>query len=559
MKETTVRMHMNPEEALGTVGHVLEKEFRDKEAHVNPEGEFEVWINKGVYGVYKEVFGEAIAEYNQKQKRKDRRITDAEGDEITGYIKSIKNSKRGVRKKTVEKKLDDGTVKKIEITKDNGQRVLYELVVSAGNCNKQVDERGRVVYTEDGYEIHPQRMPREVNKRALKRFCNEFETAYPQLKIAICAYHADEQYPNGMGNYEWGIEHMHLNFIPVADGYTRGLSKQASITKALEQMGFKGGIDKDGVYRNDYAQFCADAQKRFEYILNVEYIFYCAEKRIVPEELVILHPVKGTGKKNLDPDAFRTAKELENQKRAVMADLVEIREQKENVEEEVVKAKKRLKKANTDAEEVVLDSCAVADEMVAGVAADMLQKRLEMDEEMVSMQLEMLKEKETAEKKLKEVDKYYKDKMQQADADFEEGVKLAKRLEAEANAYIEKCYAEYNSDFDKCKGLLTNIRNDIAEMQKEVEGIRKEDLRFRVDDELRNYLEGHCIVIGGKQVSLLDDFTEKMEEKKRKRDEGGNSVKKIQERVEDRLEGIDDFQKFLDMRCGVETTDEMEM
>ena len=125
MKETTVRMHMNPEEALGTVGHVLEKEFRDKEAHVNPEGEFEVWINKGVYGVYKEVFGEAIAEYNQKQKRKDRRITDAEGDEITGDIKSVKESKRGKLKKTVEKKRDDGTIERIEIVQDNGQRLFY--------------------------------------------------------------------------------------------------------------------------------------------------------------------------------------------------------------------------------------------------------------------------------------------------------------------------------------------------------------------------------------------------------------------------------------------------
>ena len=45
MKQTTIRMHMNPEEALGTINHVLEKEFRDREAHVNPQGEFEVCHN----------------------------------------------------------------------------------------------------------------------------------------------------------------------------------------------------------------------------------------------------------------------------------------------------------------------------------------------------------------------------------------------------------------------------------------------------------------------------------------------------------------------------------
>ena len=48
---------MNPEESLGTVGHVIDKDLRNKEAHINPNGDFEVWVNKGVYGVYKEVFG----------------------------------------------------------------------------------------------------------------------------------------------------------------------------------------------------------------------------------------------------------------------------------------------------------------------------------------------------------------------------------------------------------------------------------------------------------------------------------------------------------------------
>ena len=68
MKQTTIRMHMNPEESLGTVGHVIDKDLRNKEAHINPNGDFEVWVNKGVYGVYKEVFGEVIEEYNRKQK-----------------------------------------------------------------------------------------------------------------------------------------------------------------------------------------------------------------------------------------------------------------------------------------------------------------------------------------------------------------------------------------------------------------------------------------------------------------------------------------------------------
>ena len=75
-KQTTVRMHMNPEDALGSVAHVIDKDYRDKEVHVSADGEFEIWVGKGVYETYKENFEDAIKEYNAKQKRKDRKIID---------------------------------------------------------------------------------------------------------------------------------------------------------------------------------------------------------------------------------------------------------------------------------------------------------------------------------------------------------------------------------------------------------------------------------------------------------------------------------------------------
>lgn len=37
----------------------------------------------------------------------------------------MKESKRGKLKKTVEKKRDDGTIERIEIVQDNGQRLFY--------------------------------------------------------------------------------------------------------------------------------------------------------------------------------------------------------------------------------------------------------------------------------------------------------------------------------------------------------------------------------------------------------------------------------------------------
>ena len=561
-KQTTVRMHMNPEEALGSVAHVIDKDYRAKESHVSEDGEFEIWCDKGVYEVYKENFEDSIKEYNDKQKRKDRKIIDTEGDEITAYIKSLKESKRGKQTRKVSKKNSDGSVQEVEITNDNGQRILYELVVSAGNCNKKQDERGRVMYTPDGYEIHPQRVEREINKRAIRRFCEDFEANYQNFKIALCAYHADEQYMNARGNYEWGIEHAHIDFIPVSTGYQRGLTKQAGMRKALEQMGFKNRYDSDGTYRNAYQDFCADAQTRFEEILHQEYLRYYIEDKKMSfediEELEIIHPARGKGKQNLDPDAFRVAKELENRKCAIQADLQEIQGQKETVEEEVKVAKKRLKKANTEAEKAqddMLDIFTDADECRADAKLEVAQMRLDMDEEMVDMRLEMMK----AEEEAREAERYAEYKRMSADEDFEDSVRMAKELEKEAKRYIEQCYKEYDADFEQCRNLLTNIRNDISELEKSVDDLWDEDFSVDIDSEVKEYLEGHCIVSGGKQVSLYDDFVKKIEEKKRRRsDSAGDFVKKIKERVGDRLTGIDDAEKFLNMRCGTDYTEDFE-
>lgn len=561
-KQTTVRMHMNPKDGLGSVEHVINKEYRDKESHVSADGEFEIWVDKGVYETYKENFEEVIKTYNQKQKRKDRKIIDENGDEVTGYIKSLKESRRGKQKKTVSKKNKDGSVQEVEITNDNGQRILYELVVSAGNCNKQRDERGRIQYTADGHEIHFQRVEKEINKRAIRRFCEEFEMNYQNFKIALCAYHADEQYLNARGVYEWGIEHAHIDFIPVADGYSRGLSKQAGMRKALEMMGFKNRYEADGTYLNAYQDFCRDAQVRFENILTEEYYrFYIEDKHMNfedIEELEIIHPVKGKGKQNLDADIFRATKELENRKFAVEADLSEITEKKQEVEEEVKVARKRLKKAHTEVEEAedsLLDVFTDADECKADAKLEVAQMRLDMEEELVDAKLEKME----AEEKVREAERYAEYKRKRADADFEDSVKLAKDLEKTAKDYIESCYKEYNEDFDKCRNLLTNIRNDISEMEKEVDEMWDTDFSVDIDSEVREYLEGHCIVSGGKQVNLYDDFVKKMEEKKKRRSGAvGNSVKKIKEQVTSRLDGIEDAERFLQMRCGTDYTEDFE-
>ena len=176
----------------------------------------------------------------------------------------------------------------------------------------------------------------------------------------------------------------------------------------------------------------------------------------------------------------------------------------------------------------MLDIFTDADECRADAKLEVAQMRLDMDEEMVDMRLEMMK----AEEEAREAERYAEYKRMSADEDFEDSVRMAKELEKEAKRYIEQCYKEYDADFEQCRNLLTNIRNDISELEKSVDDLWDEDFSVDIDSEVKEYLEGHCIVSGGKQVSLYDDFVKKIEEKKRRRsDSAGDFVKKIKERV----------------------------
>lgn len=196
-----------------------------------------------------------------------------------------------------------------------GKRLLFEYIISAGNCNKELDEHGRIVYDDTGHEVHPNRLPVEVTKQAMKRFFEGFEDRYKHFKICYTAYHEDEEYENDIGVMEKGIEHIHIGVVPWADGYKRGMEKQASISKALAQMNFIDGRDDDGVYHTAYWYACDDMQKYFEEILQDEYTAYLKEKGMEPRLLVVDHPARGKGLRNLSPQEYRAQRDLEKRKR----------------------------------------------------------------------------------------------------------------------------------------------------------------------------------------------------------------------------------------------------
>ncbi|MCI6904239.1 plasmid recombination protein [Streptococcus alactolyticus] len=62
----------------------------------------------------------------------------------------------------------------------------------------------------------------------LAKYAQDFEKRHPHFRVYNAVVHLDEK----------GAPHLHLNVVPIADGYKNGLSKQPSFSKALKQEGF---------------------------------------------------------------------------------------------------------------------------------------------------------------------------------------------------------------------------------------------------------------------------------------------------------------------------------
>ena len=127
---------------------------------------------------YHELFDDALEEYNAKQKRRDRRIPD--------YYEHIRTSKQ--------------------------EKLFYEVIFQIGDMNDT-----------------PAGTP-EGDRAALilSEFYNKFAKDNPHIHIFNAVIHMDEATP-----------HLHIDFIPVATENKRGLSTKNSLSKALEQQGFK--------------------------------------------------------------------------------------------------------------------------------------------------------------------------------------------------------------------------------------------------------------------------------------------------------------------------------
>lgn len=178
---------------------------------------------------YQRIFGEALQRYNEKQGRPERRIRD--------YYSHIE--------------------------KDAKKNAVYEMIIQVGDRN------------DTGLDAPAER-------ECLIQFYEGWKARNPNLECIGAYLHADEKD---------GTIHMHIDYVPVAHGYKRGMETQTGLVKALGEMGF-------------HKQGKETAQIQWERRENEALEAICREHGIEVE-----HPDRQ--EKHLDTKLYKVKKELE--------------------------------------------------------------------------------------------------------------------------------------------------------------------------------------------------------------------------------------------------------
>lgn len=113
----------------------------------------QTYVKESIESAYDTCFGQALNDYNARQKRKDRQKHD--------YITEIKNSK-------------------------NKEKVFYENVVQIGSKNDTAVVDGKGCMTEEA----------EKAAKVLEKYAQTFQERNPNLYLFNCVLHMDEATPH---------------------------------------------------------------------------------------------------------------------------------------------------------------------------------------------------------------------------------------------------------------------------------------------------------------------------------------------------------------------------
>lgn len=171
--------------------------------HVDPDGRILILADQGLRESYEEVFGNAQQEYNERQKRKDRKI-DSYYDKILREYRSGQKGKQ-----------------------NNTKQPAYETIIQIGNRDSAPTD--------------------DVSEKLLTDYYEWF-SKLPNIKTYGAYIHFDEQ----------GAPHMHLDYFYYSDGYKNGMSRQNGMERALNAMGF----NTNGMRDTAIKQFTEHCRKK---------------------------------------------------------------------------------------------------------------------------------------------------------------------------------------------------------------------------------------------------------------------------------------------------------
>lgn len=142
---------------------------------------------------------------NADPQRKDKNITLVKEDLQKVYHELFDES---VIKYNDTQKRNDRKIKNYfdKIYRSKKEKPFYEFIIQVGNQNDQ---------------------PSETKCKAiLKEFNDMLIKDYPSLRVFNSVIHMDESTP-----------HLHIDFVPVGDGYKKGMEKRASFKRVLKNLG----------------------------------------------------------------------------------------------------------------------------------------------------------------------------------------------------------------------------------------------------------------------------------------------------------------------------------
>lgn len=265
----------------------------DKVGHKHIKSEFtglnEVLIHKNIRDVYEKEFGQAVKDYNAKQKRKDRKIED--------YYSKVKHSKN--------------------------QRTQVEFIIQVGNIDDYKDDKNRITSS-----------LWQNSKKILENYFDGFQKRNPNLIAYNAVIHMDEATP-----------HLHLNVVPVAHlkNAKRGLTVKPSLDRALEEEGYPKDL------KDSRSQFKAFQHAEAQALADEALIFGIDRKAGITNKLKDVHQYKQVMKKIDSLQEQKQEIDTQLQDKKVQIDNLDQRELEISRREQAVE-NKEAKNKNLDKE-----------------------------------------------------------------------------------------------------------------------------------------------------------------------------------------------------------------